>query len=1171
MTIASSLAPSGTKPINAVEFIKRWHGVEASELSTAQSYVRELCDVLDLNVPHPTAEKDYMFERPVTFRHGDGTDSPGRIDCYRRGAFVLEAKKLFKAPGKGFDDAMLRARAQAEAYARALPATEGRPPFLLVVDVGNVIEVYAEFSRSGATYTPFPDSASHRISLAELTNPDIQARLRAIWLEPLALDPTRTSAKVTRHIAIRLADVARTLEAAGHSSQAVAGFLTRCLFTMFAEDVGLLPRTSDNQGVFVDMLKRFRDDPATLGHMLHALWRDMDRGGFSAVLTKEVLRFNGKLFKKPDVLPLQKAQVDLLLEAAQANWTEVEPAIFGTLLERALNPIERHSLGAHYTPRAYVERLVLPTVIEPLRADWADAQAAALLLANEAGELEGKKRETRLEAARDEVRRFHHALTQVRVLDPACGSGNFLYVTLEHMKRLEGEVIDLLAALGDSQQRLDAEGLTVDPHQFLGIELNPRAAAVAELVLWIGYLQWHFRTRGNARPPQPVLKDFANIECRDGVLTYERAEVASDADGKPITRWDGITFKTHPVTGEQVPDEALQVTQWNYINPSKTEWPQADFIIGNPPFIGAAPMRAALGDGYVEALRRVWVEVPNSADFVMYWWEKAAEQVRAGKTRRFGLITTNSLRQTFNRRVVEQHLSASPSLSLLLAIPDHPWVDNGDGAAVRIAMTVGTAGVFPGKLLKVVNEEYVVGDDAAQLMLDESKGNIHADLTIGANVSAAGSLQAMQGISSPGVKLHGAGFIVTPNEACTLGLGSLAALEKHIRPYRNGRDLTDAPRGVFVIDLFGLSAEDVRDNYPAVYQWLLERVKPERDQNNRATYRDNWWIFGEPRRDLRLAISDLSRYIVTVETAKHRTFQFLDASILPDNMLVTIATDDAFHLGVLSSTVHVTWALAAGGRLGVGNDPRYNKTRCFETFPFPSDQGNLTPELRARIAVLAERLDAHRKRQQVAHPDLKLTGMYNMLEKLRAGEALTAKDKTIHEQGLVSVLKILHDELDVAVLAAYGWSDLTASAGEPEAMRAKLLQRLADLNAERAIEEAKGTVRWLRPAYQNPTAVQSTALAGQKQQSMALGDDDLQPALTSGRGTQNAVVWPKALPDQVRAVSTALISAPLGLPLSALTTHFKGKGQWKKDLLPILETLAALGRARSNGNVWYQS
>ncbi len=291
----------------------------------------------------------------------------------------------------------LRARAQAEAYARALPATEGRPPFLVVVDVGHVIELYAEFTRSGATYTPFPDPRSHRIRLLDLADDAVRGRLRALWTDPLSLDPSRVSARVTRQVAAELAELARSLEAAGHPAEQVAGFLTRCLFSMFAEDVGLLPKSADGSGSFLALLKGHREQPATLVNMLRVFWAGMDSGGFNAAIAQDVLRFNGKLFKGANaggyVLPLSAAQVDGLLRAASANWQEVEPAIFGTLLERALSTTERHALGAHYTPRAYVERLVLPTVMEPLRADWANAQAAAVLLAREAEALEGKVRE----------------------------------------------------------------------------------------------------------------------------------------------------------------------------------------------------------------------------------------------------------------------------------------------------------------------------------------------------------------------------------------------------------------------------------------------------------------------------------------------------------------------------------------------------------------------------------------------------------------------------------------------------------------------------------------------------------------------------------------------------------------------------------------------------------
>ena len=1179
------------------EFIARWQHASGSELANAQSFVRELAELLDEAPPNParedTRDNDYVFERRVIFHHGDGSTAEGRIDCYKRGHFVLEAKKLKLGPQtKGFDDAMLRARAQAENYARALPASEGRPPFLITVDVGHLIEIYAEFSRSGATYTPFPDPRSHRIRLAELADEAVLARLKAIWHAPDSLDPARVAARATRQIAEKLAGVAKALEAAGHHPERVAGFLTRSLFCMFAEDVGLLPARA-----FTDLLASLSQTPEQFVPLVGALWQEMDSGGFSVVLRQQLPRFNGKLFKSPDVLPLTRDQIDLLREAARADWTLVEPAIFGTLLERALDPAERHSLGAHYTPRPYVERLVLPTVIQPLREDWANVQAAALLLANE----------DKTQAALAEIDAFHHRLCQVRVLDPACGSANFLYVTLEHMKRLEGEVLDFAHSIGAGQQRLEAEGLTVDPHQFLGLEINPRAAAIAELVLWIGYLQWHFRTRSAGLPPSPILRDFKNIACRDAVLDFDEKCLLTDAAGVPVTRWDGVTTKIHPVTGEAVPDESAQLPVWRYVNPRKAVWPAADFIVGNPPFIGAASMRAALGEGYVEALRSTWAEVPESADYVMFWWHHAACVVASGGARRFGFITTNSLKQTFNRRVVQAALDgalpgagvveaavaiegavegagevpvaagltenagtagrgqrpsrvakavaapAPPSpLRLVFAIPDHPWVDSADGAAVRIAMTVADRlKNAPGQVLTVAAESDQ-GGEGLDVLLRPQQGELHADLRIGANVAAAQSLRANTEISNRGFCLFGAGFIVTSDEAAGL------ETDAPIKAYRNGRDLTDRPRGVKVIDLFGLTAEAVRSRYPATYQWVLERVKPERDSNKRESRRKNWWLFGEPNPKLRQQLANLPRYIATVETAKHRVFQFLDAAIAPDNKLICIALDDAYALGVLSSGVHVTWVMAAGSTLE--DRPVYVKTTCFETFPFP--EASLASQ--ARIADLAEQLDGHRKRQQAAHAELTLTGMYNVLVKIRAGEALTAKEKVVHAQGLVSVLKTLHDELDAAVLAAYGWDDLAAGLSAVPGTAARraaeegLLLRLVALNAERQREEAAGRVRWVRPAFQQPQAVLPAVDGenGAKTESTVVG--------SAARAAQSP--WPAALPDQMALLARLLDSSPQSLP--QLASRISGKGAWKKRLPDLLQTLVALGRARQDGDTW---
>jgi hypothetical protein len=747
--------------------------------------------------------------------------------------------------------------------------------------------------------------------------------------------------------------------------------------------------------------------------------------------------------------------------------------------------------------------------------------------------------------------------------------------------------LNQLEQLGETQDKLALEGETVTLQQLRGIELNGRAAALAELVLWIGWLQWHVRTRGIGSVAEPVVHDYGNIEHRDAVLAYDAVEPALDAHGQPITRWDGETFRKHPVTGEDVPDEAAQVVQMRYINPRPAEWPAADFIVGNPPFIGDKRLRLALGDGYVDALRSTIAEVPDSAEFVMYWWHHAAATVRAGAARRFGFITTNSLRQTFNRRVIEAHLNAPKNpLTLAFAVPDHPWVDSAQGAAVRIAMSVGTVAAEEGRLLSV-GEETASGDDEVAVRLDERRGLLHADLRLGANVAGARALAASAGISGNGVMLAGSGFIVTREEAAMLGLGTVPGLERHIREYRNGRDLMATPRDVLVIDLFGMSVDEVRHRFPAVFQWVSERVKPDRDQNNRPRIRDFWWVFGEPRRVLRAALDGLPRFVATVETAKHRVFQFLDASVLPDHMLIAIATSDAKQLGVLSSQVHVEWALAAGGRLGVGNDPRYNKSRCFEPFPFPHDDTGLTPALADRIRQLAEQLDAHRKARQAAHESVTLTGLYNVLDKLRRGEALTAKDKLLHEQGLVSVLQSLHDELDAAVLRAYGWSDLGPVPWADEAARGAwtetLLERLVSLNAKRAAEEAAGTVRWLRPEFQDP-ARRAAAAAPVPQQagleglaSKADAAAEAAQAAEEGEAAEATVAvaaapaaqpWPPTLPEQVRAVAQLLAASPAPLPLPAIEAGFKGKGPWKKGLPRILETLEALGRARLEGGGW---
>lgn len=1133
-------------------FIHRWQHSSAAERANYALFLSELCDYLELPRPEPSQADEsantYVIDKAVVQQELDGSTTTNFIDLYRKSCFVLEAKQgsnpipeseLAEAvkPRKmkrgtavrgtgGWDRAMLAARGQAERYAKALPASEGWPPFLIVVDVGHSLELFADFSLTGKAYLPFPGPRSFRILLDELDKEDVRERLRAVWLDPHSLDPARERAKVTRDVAAKLAILARSLELR-HKPKKVAEFLTRCIFTAFSEDVGLLPDRA-----WFELLKSCRSDIENFSRVVESLWQTMNEGGFSPILRKDVLQFNGGLFESNAALPLTPDQLDLLIEATDSRWRDVEPAIFGTLLERALDTNERHALGAHYTPRAYVERLVLPTIVEPLRDDWRSTQAViAELIAT------GKQ-----EAAIEAANQFHKQLCNTRILDPACGSGNFLYVALEHLKRLEGEVLETLHSLGESQEVLEHTGLTVDPHQLLGIEVNPRAAVIADLVLWIGYLQWHFRTRGDVQPPIPVIRNFHNVKEADALITWTKRKQAVDEEGNPVTVWDRMTEKQHPTTGEMVPDELARVPVYEYSGVKQATWPDADFVVGNPPFIGGKDIRAWHGDGYAKAIRGAYDDVPESADFVMYWWQKAATLARASKLRRFGFVTTNSITQVFDRRVVAQNLNATKDpLSLVFAIPDHPWLKALSPeehaatrhAAVRIAMTVGERGEHQGHLYTVTSEGDA-GSEGTAVELSERIGRIFSDLRIGVDVAGAKSLRSNEGLSCPGVKLHGSGFIVTPEVAASLGLGRIEGLDEHIKRYLNGRDLTGRSRNVMVIDLFGLSSEEVLRRFPEVYQWVNDRVKPERDQNRRATYSDNWWVFGEPRSAFRPALRKLSRFISTVETAKHRVFVFLAANVMPDNMLVNFATEDAFHLGVLSSRIHVTWALAAGGTLE--DRPRYNKTLCFDTFPFP----DATDTQKNAIRQIAERLDAHRDRQRELNPDLTLTDIYNVLEKVRAAEDLSEEDRAIYDSGLIGILRDLHDELDEAVFAAYGWPvDLTDE---------EILARVVALNAQRSAEEHSGVVHWLRPEYQAPheLAIQ-TALAG------------MTPAETSAPTTARKRPWPSTLPEQVRAVKDALRATPQQ-SVQQLASSFKPASRTR--IAEILETLTSLGQTR---------
>lgn len=1155
------------------QFIAEWRPTGGSELANTQLFINGLANLLGVDPPRGAladdTTNDYVFERRVFQDNGDGTESFGRIDCYKRDCFVLEAKQGSEADRaaaeQGEDDldlfgqtakarvargtarrgtpswakAMQEAKGQAERYAKALPADHGWPPFLLVSDIGYCIEVYADFTGTGKAYAQFPDRAGYRIMLENLRDETVRERLRAIWTDPKSLDPASRAAKVTREIANLLATLSRRLER-HHDPETVSGFLMRLLFTMFAEDTEvLLPKDS-----LKTLLRSHQDNLVNLPRSLEALWQAMDKGEFSAALAVQVRKFNGYLFKDTQALPLDADELKVLIEAADKVWTDVESAIFGTLLERALNPKERAKLGAHYTPRAYVERLIGPTIVEPLRSDWNGVRAAA-------AELIGTDKAKEAKAL---VEDFHSKLAQSRVLDPACGTGNFLYVAMARMKELEGEVLDLLIELGDDQYVAEISGHTITPENFLGIEINPRAAAIAQLVLWIGYLQWHFRVNGKDRaPPEPVLKDIRTIENRDALLHYDKRELECDNDGHPVTRWDGETKKVHLITGKKVPDEAARVPVYRYFGARAATWPRTDFIVGNPPFIGNKRMRQRLGENYVAAVRSAWPKVPKNADLVMYWWDRCGELVQTGQVRRFGLVSTNSIKQVSNRAIIDLWKRAKPPIHLAHAIPDHPWLDEETTAQVRISMTAAAKGDQVGILERIKSERKVRGQPSV-VELESVAGKIHSNLSVGADVADCKPLKGNERMSFMGVIPSGTGFRIGEEELRDLGYDP-ENLPSVVRRYLVGNGLTDNKAPGYIIDFFGLTEREARDASPALFQYVINSVKDDRDVRSGGTpdsqqYAAEWWLFAKPRPGMRKALQGQARYAATTETSKHRWFTFLDVSILPDQKIRGVASADAFVLGVLSSKIHTLWSDAAGGRQGAGNDPVYNNTICFAPFPFPD---GVAESLKNKIRAEAEALDSLRKRVLADHDDLTLTELYNVLQALREGSTLSERERDIHDRGLVTLIGRHHDALDGLVADAYGWPH--------DISNDDVLTRLVALNKQRSVEEAQGVIRWLRPEFQNPKSDHWLDTGS--------GVKPAKPTVQVAPQTTSVLPWPNKLPEQVSAVAAVLSASAIPLDARDIARTFEGKRA--ASVRPVLDALAAIGQARRLADGRYAS
>jgi hypothetical protein len=968
--------PSGYDATKIREFVAWCKDSEGAEASSAQSIFQRLCVTLGVPPPHlkkAGADNAYVFEEDV--KHGK---AHRRIDVYRRGSFVFEAKQGVNPPvpgasprarpghtknvrgagvrgSTGWVDAMRSGRHQAGNYAvHAVERGDPKPPFVLVADVGHRLWIWSSFSRDARDdYGDFEQLAA--FTWDELERPEVFKLLRQIWLEPHELNEEARGQRVTADIAEKVGRLATRLEKR-FDPRDVGDFLMKCVFTMFAEDVGFLPL-----GLFTERLQGWlsearsgRDDRFVRG--LRSLWIHMRDGG-DLDTGHPIRQFNGYLFREPEPLALDTDEMEDLLAAAKADWRKVSPAIFGTLLERALSEKKRQRLGAHYTPEAYIRRLVDRTILAPLREEWTDARARMEReIRTDGDEAKAKVK------AREIAHQFRKRITSTTVLDPACGSGNFLYVALKEMKRLEGEVVRALVALGDQQTWLDIPGETVHPAQFFGIEIEPWAAKIAELVLWIGYLQWQVSAGRLDRMPAPLLQDLHHITNQDALITFEHIENVYGEDNKPVMRARGVTEKR----GQR---EMIPVTR--YLGVGRAAWPPAEFIVGNPPFLGNKRLNDVLDPGYVEAIKGAYPEVPGTADLVMFWWWRCAELLHqaakaeaaasaasatvpgpkkgARKTkkpraalvetplRRFGLVTTNSITQKFNRAVVADAL-ANKGVRLAYAIPDHPWFD--EGAAVRIAMTVGArAADAPG--FGVVTDE--TRTRAAELELvkvtEVPATLIHADLAVDVDVGAARRLRADERLTFQGMNPVGEGFSLLPDDLPRLGLVA-DKLPPVVRPYISGRDLVQRSQPKYIIDLHGLSQAAASTEYPLLMEHVLREVKPQRDRQNDRQRKEKWWLFGRSSTDLRAAIGRLKRYIATCRTSKYRTFAFVPADVVPNTEVVVIALESPEILAVLSSRVHVTWAMRVGGWLGVGNDSRYNHLDCFGKFPFPS----LSPE-----------------------------------------------------------------------------------------------------------------------------------------------------------------------------------------------------------------------------------
>ena len=918
------------------EFVAKWRKATLKERAACQEHFLDLCRLIG----HPTpAEADpagvwFTFEAGAT-KVGGGQ---GWADVWKKGYFAWEYK------GQKAD--LDKAYQQLLQYREALQ----NPPLLIVSDTGQ-IRIHTNFTNTVKTV--------YTLALDDLLQPKGLDLLRSAFTDPEALRKAQTPAQVTQEAAAQFARLAERLRASGEDPQRIAHFLIRLLFCLFAEDVGILP----NQ-IFTRL--------ATAGHVsaksfplqLRQLFGAMAAGTFFGV--EAIPHVDGRLFDDDFALELDPESLDILARASALDWSAIEPFIFGTLFERSLDPGKRSQLGAHFTGKEDILLIVEPVLMAPLRHRWDEVRAKASALAARRDAAKGKARakiETELLAM---VRGFREELAAVQVLDAACGSGNFLYIALRLLLDLEKEVIREGATWGDSM----AFPL-VSPTQLHGIEINAYAYELAQVTIWIGYIQW-LRENGFGLPGDPILKPLDAIRQMDAIMAY-------DGEGKPV----------------------------------EPEWPVADVIIGNPPFLGGGKLRSELGDAYTEALFKLYGDrLPNFSDLCCYWFEKARAQIEAGRAKRAGLLATQGIRGGANRRVLERIKQGG---DIFWAMSDRDWIL--DGAAVHVAMAA-----------------FDDGSETARSLDGQLVGSINSDLTSNIDLTSAHALQENANVAFIGDTKKGK-FEVSSQTAATMIAASGNPNGKSnrdvISSWVNGLDIAQRPRHMHIID-FGVDmSEDEAAMYEKPYEYVKEHVKPDRDKVRNAGERTRWWIHGRSAPDLRTAVRSLSRYIATPRVSKHRLFVFLDAATLPDGQVVIFAREDDYFLGILQSKVHELWARRTGTQLREAESGfRYSQTMTFETYPFPWPPGN-EPAGAPRVEAIAsaarelvEKRDAWLNPPGAAEGELKkrtLTNLYNQRP---------------------TWLALAHSKLDEAVFAAYGWpADLSDD---------EILARLLALNGARA-------------------------------------------------------------------------------------------------------------------------